>query len=270
MKNIHTQWTRYMQIKTEAYKPLVRRANPNNMRYENSQSTQGRQHIYSAIYAISGWQHNPVVSRTTIVQQDVPLCISDKIGFNKHRMKLVDLKIKVQPDNHYIQHCSSSRFKINRYREAVRLDRLDRFLILTGWPRITSGTSRAVPVLVQYAIALHHTTGAAVCVRPGVLSFASSRRRCAGAPRTWLSCDKGVPCHEQCFVHNTWNSLTANCETGSCTPALSASRSICRRAIPVNRDVAHLSHWDCRTGLPGHIHKRDVMEPPGRRSGIRY
>ena len=53
-----------IQIKTEVYKPLVRRANSNNMRYENSRPTQGRQHIYSDIYAIAGSQRNPVVSRT--------------------------------------------------------------------------------------------------------------------------------------------------------------------------------------------------------------
>ena len=94
MKNTHMQWTRSIQIKTEVYKPLVRRANSNNMRYENNRPMQGRQHIYSDIYAITGSQRNPVVSRTTIVQQDVPICKSDKIGFNKHRITLVDLNLK--------------------------------------------------------------------------------------------------------------------------------------------------------------------------------
>ena len=39
---------------------------------------------------------------------------------------------------------------------------------------------------------------------------------------------------------------------------------------PLASQVAHLFHRDGRTGLPSHIHKRDVMEPPGRRSGVRY
>ena len=122
--------------------PPVRRENPNNMRYENSRPMQGQQHICSAIYAITGSQCNPVVSRITIVQQDIPICKSDKIGFNIAKSPKSNRIVT----KHIYNHLNSSSFRINRYREAVRLER---FLLLTGQPQLTFGTTRAVPVLVH-------------------------------------------------------------------------------------------------------------------------
>ena len=67
---------------------------------------------------------------------------------NQIKAVSTDVIIKVQPDSHqtYIQYLNSSSFRINRYREAVRLDQ---FLLLTGQLQMTSGITRAVPVLVH-------------------------------------------------------------------------------------------------------------------------
>ena len=87
-----------------------------------------------------------------------------------------------------------------------------------------------------------------------------------------------VACH---VMHNVLPTIRASPCLRIAKPALALpphqlqiSVSSChprqQRCGPLSSQVAHLPHRDCRTGHTGHIHKRYIMEPPGRRSGVRY
>ena len=83
------------KIKTEVFLPLVRRANPNNMRYKNNRPINGRQHIYSPIFHLDPEQNrNPVASQnySPTGSPITDMYNIDQISYNKYRPKQVDFQ----------------------------------------------------------------------------------------------------------------------------------------------------------------------------------